>query len=79
MKKNSGEKNEREEEFPNGRESEKRKKEKNTHTQQRPNEEQCTEHITQRLGKKIFVMAICFFTHSIEAGKGENIYKGIYG
>ena len=52
MKKNSGEKNEREEEFPNGRENEKKERGKKKNTTG-PNEEQCTEHTSlQRLRKK---------------------------
>lgn len=53
MKKNSGEKNEREEEFPNGRENEKKERGKKKKNTTGPNEEQCTEHTSlQRLGKK---------------------------
>lgn len=54
-------KNEREE-FPNGRENEKKERE-NTHTHTTGPNEEGTEHTSlQRLGKKIFVMAICFYT-----------------
>ena len=74
MKKNSGEKNEREEEFPNGRENEKKEREKKkTHTTG-PNEEQCAEHTSlQRLGEEMFVMGICFYTFC-RSGERERIY-----
>ena len=76
MKKNSGEKNEREEEFPYGRENEKKEREKtHTHTHTPgPNEEQCAEHTSlQRLGEEMFVMGICFYTFC-RSGERERIY-----
>ena len=63
MKKNSGEKNEREEEFPNGRENEKKERGKKKKTQQGLMKSSVLNtHHSKGWGKKMFVMGICFYT-----------------
>ena len=60
MKKNSGEKNERKEEFPNGRENEKKEREKKKTHQGLMNRSVLNTHHSKGWGKKMFVMVICF-------------------